>query len=83
MGSETERQWTAFGDLDWSTDEPIMQWVPFIKKLQKAGKGVMVDLKPKELVPFMNEVNPKGIFLCISANEDIQPDIIKKVEKWK
>jgi hypothetical protein len=65
------------------TDEPIMQWVPFIKKLQQAGKGVMVDLKPKELVPFMNEVDPKGIFLCISADEDIQPDIIKKVEKWK
>jgi hypothetical protein len=64
-------------------DAPIMQWVPFIKKLQKAGKGVMVDLKPKELEPFMNVVNPKGIFLCISASEDIQPEIIKRVECWK
>ena len=64
-------------------DEPIMQWIPFIKKLQNAGKGVMVDLKPKELVPFMKEVEPKGIFLCISAEEKIQPDIIKEVEKWK
>ncbi len=64
-------------------DEPIMQWVPFIKKLQNAGKGVMVDLKPKELEPFMNSVNPKGIFLCISADETIQPDILKKIEHWR
>jgi len=63
-------------------DEPIMQWVPFIKKLQNAGKGIMVDLKPKELDGFMNEVDPKGIFLCISADETIQPDILKKIEKW-
>lgn len=64
-------------------DEPVMQWVPFIRKLQSQGKGVMVDLKPKELEPFMQEVDPRGIFLCISAEEEIQGDIIKKVEKWK
>jgi hypothetical protein len=63
-------------------DEPIMQWIPFIKKLQDAGKGIMVDLKPYELEPFMKEVNPKGIFLCISAEEQVQPEIIRKVEKW-
>ena len=63
-------------------DLPIMQWVPFIQKLQRAGKGVMVDLKPEELGAFMNEVEPRGIFLCISAEEAIQKDIIKKVEKW-
>jgi len=63
-------------------DEPIMQWIPFIKKLQDAGKGIMVDLKPYELEPFMKEVNPKGIFLCISAEEEVQPGIIRKVEKW-
>lgn len=63
-------------------DQPILQWVPFIKKLQRAGKGVMVDLKPGELEAFMDEVEPKGIFLCISAEEEIQSDIIKKVSKW-
>jgi hypothetical protein len=64
-------------------DEPIMQWVPFIRELQSQGKGVMVDLKPKELERFMQAVDPRGIFLCISAEEEIQGDIIKKVEKWK
>ena len=63
-------------------DQPIMQWVPFIKKLQQAGKGVMVDLLPSELDAFMGEIDPKGIFLCISAEEEIQEDIINKVKKW-
>lgn len=64
-------------------DLPIMQWVPFIKKIQAAGKSVVVDLTVAELKPFMKEVSPKGIFLCIAAEPEIQPDIIRKVEKWK
>ncbi|MDX9882446.1 MAG: hypothetical protein RBS73_10290 [Prolixibacteraceae bacterium] len=64
-------------------DLPILQWVPFIKKIQAAGKSVVVDLSLSELEPFMKEVAPKGIFLCIAAAPDIQPDIIRRVEKWK
>lgn len=64
-------------------DLPIMQWVPFIKKIQAAGKSVVVDLQISELDPFMREVNPKGIMLCIDASPDIQPEIIRKVKTWK
>lgn len=64
-------------------DLPIMQWVPFIKKIQAAGKSVVVDLQLGELESFMAEVDPKGIFLCINAQPEIQQDIIRKVEKWK
>jgi hypothetical protein len=64
-------------------DLPIMQWVSLIKKIQNAGKSVVVDLAPSELESFMAAVKPKGIFLCINADLSIQQDIIKKVEKWK
>lgn len=64
-------------------DLPIMQWVPFIKKIQAAGKSIVIDLQVKELEQFMKEVRPKGILLCISAEPEVQPDIIKKVEKWR
>jgi hypothetical protein len=64
-------------------DLPIMQWVPFIKKIQAAGKSVVVDLALSELEPFMAEVDPKGILLCINAEVEIQNDIIQKVEKWR
>lgn len=63
-------------------DLPIMQWVPLIKKIQNAGKSVVVDLQLDELEDFISEVDPKGIYLCIAADKEIQPDIIKRVEKW-
>ncbi len=63
-------------------DEPIMQWIPLIRKIQAAGKGLVIDLQADELEPFMDALRPEGIFLCISADETIQPEILKKIEKW-
>lgn len=63
-------------------DTPIMQWVPFIKKIQAAGKSQVLDIQLDELEDFITEVNPKGIMLCIAADEKIQPDIVKRIEKW-
>ncbi len=64
-------------------DLPVMQWVKLIKKIQAAGKSVVVDLSISELDPFMKEIRPEGIFLCIAADPAIQPDIIRRVEKWR
>jgi len=61
---------------------PIMQWVPLIKRLQAAGKSVMVDLQVGELEDFIAAMDPEGLLLCLAADEGLQPDIIKRVEKW-
>ncbi len=63
-------------------DFPIMQWVPFIKKIQAAGKSVVVDVQVSELESFISEMDSKGLMLCIAADEKIQPDIIRRIEKW-
>jgi hypothetical protein len=63
-------------------DLPIMQWVPFIRKIQAAGKSVVVDLQLHELEDFIGAMEPKGLLLCIAADPRIQPDIIKRIEKW-
>ena len=63
-------------------DTPIMQWVPFIKKIQAAGKSLVLDIQLNELEDFISAVNPEGIMLCIAADEKDQPDIIKRIEKW-
>ena len=65
-------------------DEPILQWVPLIQKIQNAGKGVVVDLKVEELEPFMDAVSPEGIYLCIASDdEEEQQAILKRLLKWK
>ena len=61
---------------------PILQWLPLIKRIQAAGKSVLVDLQLSELEPFINAMNPKGLYLCIAASEEIQPDILKRLERW-
>ena len=64
-------------------DTPIMQWVPLIRKVQAAGKSLVIDLQISELDSFMQAVRPEGILLCIDADPDTQMRIIKSVEKWK
>ncbi|MDR0720635.1 MAG: substrate-binding domain-containing protein [Treponema sp.] len=64
-------------------DQPIMQWVPLVKKIQAAGKGVVVDLMLNELDAFMSSVSPKGIYLCIETdNLEEEQEVLKKLEKW-
>ncbi len=62
---------------------PIMQWVGLIKRIQAAGKSVVVSMAKEELEDFIEQMNPKGLFLCIAADsEKEQKDIIARVEKW-
>jgi len=64
------------------TDLPIMQWLDVIRKIQAAGKGVVVDLQLDELEPFIAEMKPQGLYLCLSADEKLQPDILKRLARW-
>lgn len=63
-------------------DMPILQWLPLIKKVQAAGKSLVIDLQLAELEPFIENLDPRGLFLCIAADEGLQPDIIRRVQKW-
>lgn len=63
-------------------DLSIQQWLPVIKKIQAAGKGVVVDLQLSELEPFIAAMKPDGLYLCIPAEEHDQPNIIRRLEKW-
>ena len=63
-------------------DLAIGQWLPVIRKIQAAGKGVVIDLQLSELEPFIAAMEPQGLFLCIAATERDQPEIIKRLKKW-
>lgn len=63
-------------------DLPILQWLPVIKKIQAAGRGVVVDLQLDELEPFIQAMEPDNLFICVPAEEKDQPEIIKRLERW-
>ncbi len=63
-------------------DQPIMQWVPLVEKIQQAGKSVIVDLGLDEIEPFMAAVDPTGIMLWVPADPKDQPEVLDTVRKW-
>ncbi|MFN2249043.1 MAG: hypothetical protein ACK2U0_10500 [Candidatus Promineifilaceae bacterium] len=74
--------------IQWVQDphmQAIMQWVPLVKKVQAAGKSIIVDLKLGELEDFIAAMDsPRGIYLWIdSDNEEEQLAIIRRLEQWR
>jgi hypothetical protein len=64
-------------------DYPIMQWVPFIKKLQSHHIPVIVDLSLSELEGFIDAMDPHGLFLWVATvSEDQEIDIVKRLNHW-
>ncbi len=64
-------------------DYPIMQWAPFIKDLQSRQIPVIVDLSREDLERFMNEMEPKGLFLWVATeSEEEELAILKRMQRW-
>ncbi len=63
-------------------DEPILQWVPLIKKIQKAGKSLVLDIKASELEGIISELDPEGLFLFVSTTPDSHQAILERVGRW-
>ena len=62
----------------------IFGFIDMYKKIQKAGKGLVLDIMPEELDLFMEMINPQGIYLCMNVTApDAQENILKKLIKWK
>ncbi len=64
-------------------DLPIMQWVPLIKRVQAAGKSIVVDLGPAELEDFIAAVRPEGIFLTMACADEVEEQaVLKRILRW-
>ncbi len=63
-------------------DQPILQWVPLLQRIQAAGKSIVVDLQLAELAPFMAAMKPAGVFLCIGVEPGLEPEVLRRVQRW-
>jgi hypothetical protein len=44
---------------------------------------IIVDLNKEELDPFMDEMDPQGLFLWVATEtEEEELEIIRSIEKW-
>ena len=65
------------------TDYAIIQWVPFLKKLQGRGIPMIVDLNPAELDEFIAQMDPHGLFMWLATtSEEQELDILERLKRW-
>jgi len=62
--------------------KPIMQWRGLIRKIQQAGKSVVVDLERAELEDFISNVDKTGIMLWIVVDPNEQEEVLRRVTRW-
>lgn len=59
-------------------------WIPVLKKIQKAGKLIHVDIVPEELDVLLEAIEPEGVmYNTYCSSEDQARAILKKVETYK
>ena len=71
-------QWVQGLGKDW----PILQWVPLLRRIQAAGKSIVLDLPLEELEPFIECMRPEGLFLCVGVDPGQEPAVIERVLRW-
>jgi hypothetical protein len=50
--------------------DEILQWIPLIQHIQKAGKSVAVIVRPDEIDPLLQEVRPEGLFISTTCRTE-------------
>lgn len=59
-----------------------LEYIPVLKKIQKAGKRLFIILKPNEVEHILTELSSKGLYLKVRAESEDEADaILKLVEK--
>ncbi len=62
---------------------PASGWIEVYQKIQNAGKKIHVSITPDELDFFMNNLNPEGVMLSMSAGSIEEADaILMKISSW-
>jgi hypothetical protein len=63
---------------------PITSFIPVLKRIQKAGKGLLLRCRPHEIEQIVNELSPKGVMIvCFdrSLKKSDAEDLLRIVEK--
>ena len=72
-------QWTPVAG-----QPPTSDFIPVLKKIQKAGKGLVLLPQLWEVEKLLSELSPKGLQLVVNGvgSEAEAKALIKKVEEW-
>ncbi|GKX30181.1 hypothetical protein SH1V18_26610 [Vallitalea longa] len=68
-----------------SGQPPITEFIPELKKIQEAKKGLVLLVNKNQIEPLLNEISPRGVILNVMDAKDSQEadDIVRFVENFK
>lgn len=59
-----------------------LDFIPVLQRIQKAGKGLLLLLKPEEVEPMLTNLSAKGLYICVNTEDrDTADSMIKLAEK--
>ena len=62
---------------------PMARWIPLLKRIQEAGKGVVCRCAIEEVPEMMRELSSKGLYMTTSARtEDEARECLRKMKDW-
>jgi hypothetical protein len=63
---------------------PMPHWLPMLRRIQSAGKGLFLYTWPEELDALMDGLKPEGVILNLWAGSPAEADaLVDKVAAWR
>ena len=64
--------------------KPMREWINVLRTIQKAGKVLDLHVTADDVMPLLNELNPKGLLLHLRARSESEAgDIIREAAKYR
>lgn len=71
-------QWTQVAG-----QPPCTEYFPELRKIQAAGKSLLILVSPGQVQPIMENLSSKGLYLITNANSREEADaLMKNIAKW-
>ena len=75
-------EWTPQSSLPEQGGSP--RWFDMYRRILAAGKSVQaINVKPDEVIPLLDELGPKGIYLFVAASRAEYEALYEKVEAYR
>ena len=58
-----------------------LNYIPVLQRIQKAGKGLLLLLKPQEVEPMLENLSSRGLYICTTVADKEEAEAMVKLAK--
>lgn len=62
---------------------PMPHWIPLLKRIQQAGRGLHLQTEPEHVETLLGELSPRGLMLNTTVDSEAEAkDLLRHVAQW-